>query len=186
MALLTRIDPEPEREDERTENSPLLGDHDSRDGPPSISPSVTPTHPKFLRVVVISVVCIFLMELGDFMLRAPFMRILEDSICRSYFKSISAGIDFALPIPEEDCKLPPIQRELANLKGWNITFQCLPGFFLAVPYGMLADKHGRKLVLLLSLLGSLLALLFTMFIGKKHTSFIFVSTILLISYSTLQ
>lgn len=169
MTILKQIDPDPEREDETNEESPLLaGGVSGRETSLSTAPSVAPDHPKFLRVVIVSIICVFLIELGDYMLRAPFMRILEDAVCRAYFKSVApSGVDLALPIPEEDCKIAPVQSELANLKGWDLTFSCIPGILLAVPYGILADKYGRRPVLILSLLGNTFTLAFAMFVGKS-------------------
>jgi MFS family permease len=168
MAVFAHIDPEPERNDQAYEDSPLLpGGGSARDETPSITPSVAPDHPKFLRVVVITILCLFLIELGDYMLRAPFMRVLEDAICRTYFKSVApTEVDLSLPIPEAKCKIPPVQSELANLTGWDSTFSCIPSILLAVPYGILADKYGRKPILILSLFGLFFSLIFTMFVGE--------------------
>jgi MFS family permease len=47
-----------------------------------------------------------------------------------------------------------------------MTFSCIPGILVAMPFGMVADKYGRKLVLLLALLGVILSLLWTMVVSK--------------------
>jgi MFS family permease len=131
--------------------------------------SIAPHHPKFFIVATICIASIFFIEIGDFMLRAPIMRTLEDILCRSYFKStLPIAIDFSDPIPEDHCKIPLVQSQLAMLKGWDLTFSCIPGILVAVPYGVMADKYGRKLVLMLGLLGVLLGLFWVMVVSILH------------------
>jgi MFS family permease len=52
------------------------------------------------------------------------------------------------------------------LKGWDLSFSCIPAIFLAVPYGALADRVGRKTVLLVSLLGIVLGNWWTIAVGE--------------------
>jgi hypothetical protein len=42
---------------------------------------------------------------------------------------------------------------LALITGWKETFDQIPGIILALPYGFMADRIGRKRVVMLSLLG---------------------------------
>jgi len=166
MAISTK----PDRQNGQTsESSPLLAGTNS---PPhhltSPTPSLTPkSHPKLFMVAAICIALAFFVEIGDYMLRAPLMRILEAIICRSYYESTTPiGIDLSIPIPEGKCKIPFVQSELAMLRGWDGTFSCIPGILVAVPFGMVADKYGRKPVLLLALLGVILGLLWVMVVSK--------------------
>jgi hypothetical protein len=134
----------------------------SRDEPPEPS-----RHRHYLWVIVISLCSVFVIEIGDFMQRAPLARVLEDIICRKYYESSAPfGNHVALPIPEEDCKMPQVQGPLAMLRGWNAAFSCIPGLLLAVPYGYIADRYGRKLVLVTSLVGATLGLGWVQIFGK--------------------
>jgi len=151
---------EPRELEEEHETSPLL----SPVLPPTRDESPT-RHPNFVVVATVIIISIFLVEIGDYMMRAPLARILENIVCRKYYESTSSFI--ILPIPEEDCKIGSIQGELAMLKGWDITFSCIPGLFLAVPYGVLADKYGRKLVWGLCSTGIVLSTVWAIFIGKS-------------------
>lgn len=94
------------------------------------------------------------------MQRAPFTRVLEDVVCRAHFaaKSLPVSRRWEPEIPEEDCKIAPVQARLAMLRAWDITFNSLPAVFVAVPYGALADKVGRRFVLFTSVIGILLCL----------------------------
>lgn len=162
------ISTEPERHDGHTsESTPLLaGTSEARGYPPSITASIGLQHPKFFVVATICIASVFFIEIGDFMLKAPIMRTLESIICNSYYKStLPVGMVLPDPIPEDHCKIPIVQSQLAMLKGWDLTFSCIPGIIAAVPYGVMADKYGRKLVLMLALLGVLLSLFWVMVIG---------------------
>lgn len=118
-----------EVDDGPRDTSPLLG-------PPSPSPSGKPTtkDTHYIRIVVLVTASVFLLEIGDFMMRAPTLRLMEDILCRQYYDSRDdESIDLRLPIPEDNCKIAPIQGELAMLRGWDTTFSCLPGILLAIP-----------------------------------------------------
>jgi hypothetical protein len=163
MVALHHEDDEP-----ASETSPLVGDGSPpRDSPEDVPTQSSHNHPRFLRVVTIVIVTVFVMQVADYMAKAPLMRLLEDIICRKYYESAKpAGIDLSLPIPEEKCKLPPIQSQLATFKGWDMVISCIPGILLSVPYGILADKHGRRFVLLLGRAGIILALLLGLFVSE--------------------
>jgi len=49
-----------------------------------------------------------------------------------------------------------VQSKLASVMGWSDLFEAMPGIFLAVPYGILADRFGRKWLFVLSLVGVIL------------------------------
>jgi hypothetical protein len=115
-------------------------------------------HPKYFVVLLILFVGLFVVAFGDFMLRAPWMRIQEDIVCRDYYWKTFPN-EFKNPydpIPEDRCKVPDVQGRLAKLRGWDQTMSCIPGILTAVPYGVIADKYGRKIVLFLSLFGVIL------------------------------
>ncbi|KAM3073471.1 hypothetical protein ACMFMG_004631 [Clarireedia jacksonii] len=160
---------EPEREP--SIHDPLLGDR-SRDA------TKLPIERKnlVLRVSLICIISVLLIEIGDFMTQAPAARIIEDIICRAYFSSAPfstpSGID--LPsgsIPEEDCKSDIIQGKMAMLKGWDQMFSCIPGLIMAVPYGVLADRVGRRPVLFSSLMGLMASVAWAMTVCYFDTVF---------------
>ena len=132
--------------------------------PPSSSP---PRHRHYVRVIALSLVAAIFIEVGDFMERAPMMRLMEDILCRKYYESTAPlGTHITLPIPEQECKIPAVQGELAMLKGWDAALACIPGLLLALPYGYIADRYGRKIVLLLSLIGVTLGLAWILLVGE--------------------
>ncbi len=163
MLALHHEDDEP-----ASEISPLVGGGRSpRDPHEDVPTQSLHNHQRFLRVVTLVIVTVFVIQVADYMTKAPLMRLMEDVICRKYYESAKpAGIDLSLPIPEENYKLPPIQSELAIFKGWDMVISCIPGILLSVPYGILADKHGRRFVLLLGRAGVILALLWGLFVSE--------------------
>ncbi|KAK4982844.1 hypothetical protein LTR50_007553 [Elasticomyces elasticus] len=82
---------------------------------------------------------------------APRMVIFEDIICRNHYAAWqdSAGLG--------DCKIEPVQSELARIAGWKDTFDTIPGLLVSVPYGALANRIGRGKVMVLALIGCLLS-----------------------------
>lgn len=97
------------------------------------------------------------------------MRVQEDIVCRHYYKRTFPN-DFNdpfEPIPEDRCKVPDVQAKLAMLRGWDQTLSCIPSIIMAVPYGVVADKYGRRPVLLLSLSGVVMALAWSEFVGES-------------------
>ncbi|KAH8588375.1 major facilitator superfamily domain-containing protein [Bisporella sp. PMI_857] len=145
--------------EEPRESSPLLPTSSREASPVRHAP-----HPLYIRVTTIICISIFLIEIGDYLMRAPSMRMMEDIICSHYYRSHDpTRYSLSIPIPEADCKIPPVQAEVAFLRGWDVTLSSLPSILLAVPYGTLADKYGRKVVTILSLTGVMLNLLWVMF-----------------------
>lgn len=160
--LDTDLDHDPPNE----ETSLLQGNSRSRDVPPSPA-----RHRHYVWVVSILLCGACLIEIGDMMLRAPLTRVLENVLCQQYYNSTAPmGTQITLPIPEEDCKMPEVQDALAMLLGWDSTISCIPGLFLALPCGYMADRYGRKIVLLVCLMGLLLKLLWIQIIGKTPSS----------------
>ncbi|KAF4504262.1 hypothetical protein G6O67_008435 [Ophiocordyceps sinensis] len=74
-------------------------------------------------------------------------QIQEGIICQMWHPGI--------PEPSKDvrCKDRDVQSELSTLRGWELTFGLIPGLLTAIPYGIIADRYGRKVVLSLSLFG---------------------------------
>ena len=145
-----------------TAETPLLQRTSSRDDQEAIT---IPPHPHLFRVVAIVIVALFLVEVGDYMMRAPFLRLLEDIVCRKFYESTAPfGSHVTLPIPEDECKIAAVQAEVAMIKGWDQAFSCIPAIFLAVPYGYVGDRYGRKIPLVLSLFGLLLGIIWVAFV----------------------
>ncbi|OJZ79635.1 hypothetical protein ASPFODRAFT_148805 [Aspergillus luchuensis CBS 106.47] len=84
-------------------------------------------------------------EIALILVATPMRPIQEDIICRKHYPGALAASSM--------CKSDIVQSELSLIKGWEATFGLLPGMITAVPYGMAAERYGRRPVLGLSLLG---------------------------------
>lgn len=99
------------------------------------------------RVVTTIFVLVILVDLAGFFQEAPQTKILENIICSRYY---TAATD------EHDCTVGPVQSELATVTQMLNTFNRLPGLVVAIPFGIMADRYGRRPILLLAILGALL------------------------------
>ena len=121
------------------------------------------------RVILLSLVLVFLLELSIGMSIPPMNAVMESIICRqahpdvfvpppppppSLGQAAVAGGGGGLVLTDDPrCKGPDVQGYLAVLRGWQATFECVPGIVGAVPFGVLSDRWGRRPVLGLSLGG---------------------------------
>ena len=107
-----------------------------------------------------------------FMSEGPRIRMLEMGLCREYYETRDPGVigpDGS--VPERLCKLRDIQSPLARLRGFLGLLDGLPGLLFPVPYGILADARGRKLVAGACLLGLILRDTWTFVVLYFHDIF---------------
>ncbi|KAJ8067506.1 hypothetical protein OCU04_004849 [Sclerotinia nivalis] len=155
----SKVEPRPSCDEE----SPLIH---------SLRPNFTGTHslvhqthsPRIIILLLTTIV--FIIGFGGYLAWIPSMRIYEDILCHRYYEELQGqgGIGLSSKIDEARCKGDKVQEELNILTAVLETLKSLPGMFMAVPYGLLADKIGRKPVFALAILGILLSLLFEVFI----------------------
>ncbi|KAI1781489.1 MFS general substrate transporter [Hypoxylon cercidicola] len=134
---------------EPLETTPLLGDS----APLRESPSPRQTRPKPnpWHTILSAAGVLMILNVGSYVSLAASTAILQDIVCDKYW-------DHVHPVPtiipfEDRCKIEPVQSEVAYINGWKDVFEVLPAITLAVPYGTLADRIGRKKVLLLAIIG---------------------------------
>lgn len=84
----------------------------------------------------------FLFLFGETLQPAPRIAIYETIVCRQYYDS---------PGPH-DCKVAPVQQELAFLGGIERLSIIIPSI-LAIPFAALADRYGHSFVLAIALFG---------------------------------
>ncbi|PYH40629.1 MFS transporter [Aspergillus saccharolyticus JOP 1030-1] len=111
------------------------------------------------------------LDFGDYLSIAPQLQIYEDIIChRVHPELFAGGLDRLTAASNALCKSADVQGELALLVGWKDTFSMLPGMILAIPFGLMADKVGRKPVIILSLAGVIMQECAIRLICWYHTS----------------
>ncbi|KAK2037263.1 MFS general substrate transporter [Colletotrichum somersetense] len=116
----------------------------------------------YWRPIVMVAMMLFIDGLGYGMSLAPQTQLFENIVCRQYYKVNSTGL-VGRP-SEEMCKDPVVQDVVAELFGWQTFFDGIPGLVLAIWFGVLADKQGRRRVLFLSLVGQVLGACWVLFI----------------------
>ncbi|KAJ5667315.1 adenylate cyclase [Penicillium longicatenatum] len=152
------------------ETRPLLSSEDSNISDPSDvellvdQESCSKSHAT--RVIAINAICTIIADLAGYGSIAPQLQIFEQTICRDYYPSIGVSIN---TLDQDQCNIEPIQSELALINGWLDTFQTVPGLFLAVPFGAVADRIGRKPVLLAGMAGCLLGEGWVWVVGKSFS-----------------
>ncbi|KAJ5965379.1 major facilitator superfamily domain-containing protein [Penicillium waksmanii] len=130
----------PQATEEPTEQAPLLG---SDEGAAIHDAPLTPLSRDCQRLLIFVCISIVAADFGNALTLAPQISIFESLICRRL------GTD-------GDCKSTAVQTELALLISWKETIDQLPGIILALPYGLAADRIGRKPILVLCLIGLIL------------------------------
>lgn len=99
---------------------------------------------------------LFVDGFGFFVSQAPTTQLFEDIVCRRYYDTPNI-------MEAQLCKVPGVQREVAKVFGWQTFFDGIPSLILALWYGALADRYGRRGVLFLSLIGQALSLIWVLF-----------------------
>ncbi|KAL4739265.1 major facilitator superfamily domain-containing protein [Aspergillus similis] len=109
------------------------------------------------RLMITLLAMVLAVEVGFVMAGGPMTRIYESIACREYFAQADpAKIGPDRQVPEELCKLKEVQSEIAAVTGYMEFFQGVLSVILAAPYGLLADRYGRKKTLCLGIPGFIL------------------------------
>ncbi|KEY73320.1 hypothetical protein S7711_01436 [Stachybotrys chartarum IBT 7711] len=143
------------------EDEPFLAAGDRADEPISSRPRYTarPWQAKSPRAIVL---LLSLMKFGitssGMLLLVPVYRLIEDAICHVYYDDDSDGM-----IDEMKCKVKQVQSRLAYIMGWVALLNSVVTLLLAYPYGMLADRIGRKPVAFVAYFGLALSFAFAPF-----------------------
>ncbi|KLJ11632.1 hypothetical protein EMPG_13172 [Blastomyces silverae] len=115
-----------------------------------------------MRLTIALFAIVLACETGGSMLAAPMTRIFESITCLQYYKEHDpTKIGNNGNIPEELCKNKVIQGEVAIVKGYGELFDAMAGVLLSIPYGLLADKYGRKPIFCICIPGFVLNMMVT-------------------------
>ncbi|TGJ85661.1 hypothetical protein E0Z10_g3128 [Xylaria hypoxylon] len=92
----------------------------------------------------------FLVEFGCAVLGAPSPKLLEIVVCRDYYRQ--NGTTSA----EEDCKIQEVQAQLGFVLTVLSTCSVLAATLMQIPMGLIADKKGRRVALVLNITSTIL------------------------------
>lgn len=122
----------------------------------------TRTTAQRIKIAIPCVLTMFLMVVSDTMLTIPVMQIRERIICRQMYRDIS----YKGATDDPRCKGNDVAAELSLLSGWELTFMLIPSILTGVPWGIAADKYGRRHVLQFANIGVLGTALWQVLICK--------------------
>ncbi|KAL4797203.1 MFS general substrate transporter [Aspergillus venezuelensis] len=138
--------------DSASESTPLLSNHaPNRHIPSRLQQRVTP------------LLCLFAftMMLGDNLQPAALTQVMESAICDDYYTTHSPPPRISTTTTDP-CKAQAVQQELALIRGYQQLVPVFAALICTVPYGLLAERIGRKRVLVLSGAGVCAALLWVL------------------------
>lgn len=117
-------------------------------------PSTSKNTQPWAIMVILAFALVAIIDMGAFLAEAPRTRVYEANVCLGYYQETNPSvIDVDGAIPEKLCKVDAVQQKMAMIFGWQEMFDAIPSIFLAIPFGVLADKVGRKWIFTASLIG---------------------------------
>jgi len=161
------------------ESAPLLGDQNHDSPFPStlaassstltpLSPTLTPSssillpledsslppkwQPPTRTILPLLSLLLFLVVTSGLLILAPIFRLIEDKACHIHYR-----LPPSEPIDERLCKIDEVQGPLAYLGGLSVLLAGVLNMVAALPYGLLADRVGRKKAFGLAYLGVIMA-----------------------------
>ncbi|KAK0123872.1 hypothetical protein ONS95_008865 [Cadophora gregata] len=140
-----------------SEATPLLPESQQPERPSATS-RFHVTTPRYI-VLLLALNILILASAGGLTV-VPQTRLLEDIFCHRYYGDVKGLGD----IDESLCKIDSIQSELAYVNGLTTAVEAVVGLTFAFPFGILADKIGRKPVYMISMIGTALYLVSTMLV----------------------
>lgn len=144
------------------EQAPLLGEDDARRRHDNGLQPATPARKRRSKkpktasgaayIVAILLAQIVALELSNSFIEPSLGQLEEAAICRDYF----GNDDVRDPATDPRCKSEPVQSELSMLQGVELTIALLPGLLTSVPYGIAAERYGRRVILIVCTFGLML------------------------------
>jgi hypothetical protein len=113
-------------------------------------PTFTTISPRYRWVPYLGCCIIFINEAEYFVKQVATMRALEAMYCYKHYMAIGSPlVEMGKHIPERLCKDGSIQKQVARSAGLIMFIRMLCAMIGAIPLGWLADRYGRKVVLVL-------------------------------------
>lgn len=119
----------------------------------------------WLRVVLLLLLLAFVADVGETLFTAPRIRFVEAIACLRYYRiqdpSLIGPGGF---VPERFCQIEEVQSKVMSVMGGQLFFDSISSILLPLPYGLLADVWGRKLLLVIGIGGCTLYLVTYLFL----------------------
>ncbi|KAK4120683.1 general substrate transporter [Parathielavia appendiculata] len=102
-------------------------------------------------IIALLTLLMFTLSTSGMLILIPIFRLMEDAVCHIHYEKSRAE-----PIDERLCKVDSVQKELAYLGGISAMLNSIVGLIATLPYGVLADRIGRKPSFILAYIGTFL------------------------------
>ncbi|TLD03261.1 uncharacterized protein PgNI_12472 [Pyricularia grisea] len=143
---------------------------------PTLSSLLSPPQPPHNRAVTPLLVLVLLVNLSASLYQLPLNRVIERRICRDFFRNLVDDGSDAVFLPdgqvrEQLCKVSEVQQDLARVqRGMDLAW-IIGDLIMTIPLGFVAERHGRRLVLLLNLVPRIAMLAWAVVIGYFENVF---------------
>jgi MFS family permease len=146
--------------DQATEASPLIpvGDAD-RQEPACSQANDSEWTKEGVQTAGLTAIFILLFSVADVFRYFSTLQLLELGVCHEQYAATNPDIpqESSRNIPGDFCGSSGVQQYVADLRGYLVALEALVGLFLTLPYGLLVNRFGERLVAGLSLIGVSLA-----------------------------
>lgn len=116
----------------------------------NLVPTFTTISPKYRWVPLLGCTLIFINEAEYFVKQVATMRAIESMYCYNYHLARGSHLaELGKHIPEQLCKDDSIQKHIARTAGLIMFVRMLSAMVGAVPLGYVADRWGRKTVVVM-------------------------------------
>ncbi len=160
------------------------GEHDAAEDTPllptDLPAELIPERSLRLLVSIIGGLCLTLVGVSQRLFAPALQEIMEDVICRNVFADHQLN---TLSHPDSRCKGNDVQKILSMVSAIDVSAEMIvrkykppllifemltscTAILVQIPYGIIADKYGRRIVIFLSLFGCVVKILWTVVVRK--------------------
>jgi hypothetical protein len=117
------------------ETSPLLNFSLLSNGRSStVYPELPLPQRQRISVITLCAIATLILDFGVSVIAAPKVRMFESIICNAYYRHrdnsmLPSTVYGHSDISEYQCKIQPVQSALANIIGWQVLFDGIPGWY---------------------------------------------------------
>lgn len=127
------------------------------------------THLQEWKTIYLIGLFVFLCDLGEGIRVAPEVQMLEGLVCRDYFQTHDPITILNREVPQNPCKIDGVQSQLVELRGWLSLARGIAQLLVVLPFGVLADRKGRRIVIALSLISLVFSEVWVVIVCKYST-----------------